>query len=90
MVNAFVLINIEGKNVKNVAKDLISVDGVTEVYPIAGEYDFLVVVRVSDNADMSKIITEDLVRKKGVRRTKTLFGLDAYAKIDLKAAFGIQ
>jgi DNA-binding Lrp family transcriptional regulator len=90
MVNAFVLINIEGKNIKDIAKGLMAVDGVTEVYPVAGEYDFIVVVRVSDNVTLARVITEDIIHKGGVRHTKTLFALDSYAKINLPAAFGVK
>jgi len=89
MVNAFVLITIEGKNVREIAKGLLDVDGVTEVYPVAGEYDFIAVVRVGDNATLSSIITEKIIHKPGVSHTKTLFALDAYAKVDLASVFNI-
>ncbi len=88
MVNAFVLINIEGeKNVREIAESLLAVGGVTEVYSIAGEYDFVCVVRVEDNAALSRIVTEELIHKDGIRHTKTLFALNAYAKIDLESVY---
>ncbi len=90
MVNAFVLINIEGKNIREIAKNLIDVNGVTEVYPVAGEFDFIVVIRVRDNAKLSRIITEEIIHKEGVRHTKTLFAFDAYSNVDLEQAFHIQ
>ena len=90
MVNAFVLINISTKNIRDIAKSLIDVEGVTEVYPVAGEYDFLIVVRVSDNIRLSKIITDEIIHKEGVRHTKTLFALDSYTKVDLKSIFHVQ
>lgn len=90
MVNAFVLININGKNIKEIAKSLLAIKGVTEVYPVAGEYDFLAVVRVKDNETLARIITEELIHKEGVRHTKTLFALDAHAKIDLCKAFKVK
>ena len=90
MVNAFVLVNISEKNIREIAKNLIEVDGVTEVYPIAGEYDFLVVVRVEDNVKLSKIITDEIIHKHGVRHTKTLFALDAYSQYDLEKIFSVK
>ena len=90
MVNAFVLVNINEKDIRKIAKNLIEVDGVTEVYPIAGEYDFLVVIRVEDNIRLSKIITDEIIHKEGVRHTKTLFALDAYSQFDLKKVFNVQ
>ena len=90
MVNAFVLINIEGKDVRGIVNNLLAVEGVTEVYPVAGEYDILCVVRVKDNPTLSRIVTDEIIHKEGVRHTKTLFALDAYAKVELNAVFGLK
>ncbi len=90
MVNAFVLINIEGKDIRRIAKSLIDVKGVTEVYPVAGQYDFIAVVRVNDNPTLSRIITEEIIHKKGVRHTKTLFALDSYSTVNLDDVFGLD
>ncbi len=89
MVTAFVLINIEGKNVRETAKSLIAIDGITEVYPIAGEFDFVAVVRVKDNMTLSRIITDDIIHKPGVRSTKTLIALDVFSHIDLQTVFNV-
>ena len=90
MVNAFVLVNISEKNIREIGNSLMALDGVTEVYPIAGEYDMLVVIRVNDNVTLSKIITDQIIHKQGIRHTKTLFALDVYSKFDLSTIFGIQ
>ena len=90
MVNAFVLVNIDEKNIREIGHSLMELDGVTEVYPIAGEYDILVVIRVKDNVTLSKIITDAIIHKQGVRHTKTLFALDVYSKFDLSKIFGVQ
>ena len=90
MVNAFVLVNIGTKNIREIAQSLIDVNGVTEVYPVAGEYDILVVIRVKDNGMLSKIITDEIIHKDGVLHTKTLFALDVYSKVDLHSTFGLK
>ena len=87
MVNAFILINIEGKDVREIANRLLEVEGVTEVYPIAGEYDILAVVRVAYNPTLANIIVDEIIHKPGVRHTKTLFALDSYAKVDLEEVY---
>jgi DNA-binding Lrp family transcriptional regulator len=87
MVNAFILINIEGKDVREIATRLLEVKGVTEVYPIAGEYDILAVVRVADNPTLANTIVDEIIHKPGVRHTKTLFALDSYAKVDLEEVY---
>jgi len=88
MVNAFVLITIDRKDIKALAENLLKIKGVTEVYPVAGEYDLICVVRVDDNATLSRVVTENIIHTKGIRHTKTLFALDAYSRIDLDKAFG--
>jgi DNA-binding Lrp family transcriptional regulator len=89
VVNAFILINIEGKDVREITNNLLAVDGVTEVYPIAGEYDIIAVVRVIDNPTMANVIIEEIIHKPGVRHTKTLFALDSYAKVDLEKVYAL-
>ena len=87
MVSAFVLININDKDIKGIAERLLEVDGVTEVYPIAGEYDFICVVRVDDNHKLSEVVTEQIIHQPGIRHTKTLFALSAYSNLDLEKLF---
>ena len=87
MVTAFVLINTNDKDIKEIAESLLNVEGVTEVYPVAGEYDFICVVRVDDNLKLSDVITEDIIHRPGVRHTKTLFALKAYSQVDLEGVF---
>jgi len=88
MVNAFVLITIDRKDIKTLAETLLKIKGVTEVYPVAGEYDLICVVRVADNATLSQVVTEKIIHTKFIRHTKTLFALDAYSKVDLAKVFG--
>jgi DNA-binding Lrp family transcriptional regulator len=88
MINAFVLITIEDKNIRDMAHRLMRIPGVTETYPVAGVYDFVVVVRVNDNSTLSRVITEEIVCLPGIASTKTLFALDSYSRVDLDAVFG--
>ena len=87
MVTAFVLINTNDKDIKGIAESILNVEGVTEVYPVAGEYDFICVVRVDDNHKLSDVITEEIIHRPGVRHTKTLFALKAYSNVDLEGVF---
>jgi DNA-binding Lrp family transcriptional regulator len=90
MVTAFVLINIEDKNVKKLAETLLEFPGIKEVYPVAGEYDMVAVVRVGDNHALSELITEKIIHATGVLRTKTLFALQCYSKHDIAAFFKLK
>lgn len=76
MVTAFILANVQGRRVGEIAAYLETMKGVSEVHLVAGEYDVVAVARVPDNASLSELITEQLVHAPGVERTKTLISLE--------------
>ena len=49
MITALVLLNVERSKVNTVAEMLAEMNGVSEVYSIAGRYDLAVVIRARDN-----------------------------------------
>ena len=89
MVTAFVLINVEDKNMKQIAETLLAFPGIKEVHLVAGEYDIVAVVRVADNKALSELITEKIVHAQGILRTKTLFALQTFSPFDLKGFFKV-
>ena len=90
MVTAFVLINVQDKQIHELAERLLTFEGITELHLVAGEYDMLAVIRVSDNADLSRLITQKVVPAPGVARTKTLFSLESFSPFDLAHLFGVS
>ena len=80
MVTAFVLINLQDKNIKKVAQSLLGLPGIVEVHAVAGEYDLVAEIKVSDNRALSELITEHIVHAAGILHTKTLFSLQSFAK----------
>jgi len=90
MVTAVVLINVERAEIKKVVEALLDVEGVNEVFAVAGEYDLVAIVRVKDNERLSAIVAEELTHDfPGITRAKTLFALAAHSKYDLKSFFGV-
>ena len=90
MVTAFVLINVEGKCIAELAQTLLDLDGVKELHVVAGEYDMVAVARVRDNTELSQLITKYVIHTPGVARTKTLFALESHSAYDLSAFFGVE
>ena len=91
MVTAVVLINVKRTELKQVVKEVLKTEGVTEVYAVAGEYDLVAVVRVSDNISLSKIVVDKMPNNiHGITRTKTLFALEAFSPYDLPKLFKID
>lgn len=90
MVTAFVLVNVERANLKEVVDAVLSIDGVSEVYTVAGEYDLVAVVRVKDNKALSKIVVDQMPHHiPGITHTKTLYAFEAHSSIDLEQAFRV-
>ena len=88
MVTGIVLVNVERAMIRTVIEDLMKIDGVSEVYAVAGEYDLVVMIRAQSNAELADIIasrtTHDI---NGIIHTKTLVTLNAYSKLDLEKIF---
>lgn len=87
MVTAFVLISITDYKVHETVDVLQKTPGVSEVHIVAGEYDLVAVIRVSNNEKLAELITGKIVDAPGVERTKTLFALESYSVYDLKKIF---
>ena len=65
MITAIVLLNVEPGRIKSVADDLLAIDGVTEVYSVAGPYDLVAMVRVREHDQLSDLVTERSPRGRG-------------------------
>jgi DNA-binding Lrp family transcriptional regulator len=83
MVTAFILINVERPRLKSIADDLLAIDGITEVYSVAGPFDMIAVVRVKEHEDLSDLVTEKIGGLEGINDTETLIAFRAFAKKDL-------
>jgi len=88
MITGIVLVNVERAMIGEVTEGLMKIDGVSEIYSVAGEYDLVAIIRVRNNADLAEIIASRMTRDiRGIIHTKTLVALTADAKIDLEKAF---
>ena len=91
MITAIVLVNVQRPKLKQVTEDIMKINGVSEVYTVAGEYDLAAVVRVKDNKQLSDIVVDKMPHHiDGITHTKTLIALDVVSKIDLAKAFKIK
>ena len=88
MITGIVLINVERAMIGDVIAGLHKIDGVSEIYSVAGEYDLVAIIRVKDNAELADIIATKMTRDlDGIIHTKTLVTLTAYSKVDLEKVF---
>ncbi|HZB78227.1 MAG TPA: Lrp/AsnC ligand binding domain-containing protein [Actinomycetota bacterium] len=88
-VHAVVLIQCEIDEIAEAAGAIAEIGGVSEVYSVAGEFDLVAIVRVSEHDDLAKVIPGGISRVDGVERTETLIAFQVYSKHDLERMFSI-
>jgi DNA-binding Lrp family transcriptional regulator len=89
MVNAVVLVQCEIDELPEAAQAIAEIDGVSEVYSVAGEFDLVAIVRVSNHDDLARVIPQGVAKVEGVVRTETLIAFQVYSKHDLEAMFSV-
>lgn len=89
MVTAVVLLKVAREKIVEVAETLAGIDGVTEVYSVAGRFDLVAMLRVRQAEDMAHLVTSEIVKVQGIRETETLMAFRAYSRHDLEAAFSL-
>lgn len=88
-VHAVVLIGCEIDGITEAAEAIASLDGVSEVYSVAGEFDLVAIVRVAQHDDLARVIPAGIATVAGVARTETLIAFQVYSSHDLEAMFSI-
>jgi DNA-binding Lrp family transcriptional regulator len=89
MVTAVVLIDCVKGQIKPTAETLAQLEGVAEVYSVAGRVDLVAMIRVPDNDKLADIITNKMLLIPGIARTETLIAFQVYSKHDLESMFSI-
>lgn len=89
MVHAFVLIDGKPDRVADLAVELAGIEGVSEVYSVAGHADIVAVVRVRRHDELADVVTRHISRLDGVVDTRTLIAFQAYSRKDLDAIWEI-
>jgi DNA-binding Lrp family transcriptional regulator len=89
MVHAFVLIDAEPARVADLAGELADVDGVAEVYSVAGEADLVAVIRVRRQEELADVVTRRISCLNGITDTRTLVAFQAFSRHDLEAMWDL-
>jgi DNA-binding Lrp family transcriptional regulator len=89
MVHAFVLIDAEPSRIADLATQLVDVDGIAEVYSVAGDADLVAVVRVRHHDDLAEVVTRRISGIPGILNTRTLIAFQAYSRKDLEALWDV-
>lgn len=90
MITAFSLIEARPERIAGLAAELADIDGVYEVYSVAGDVDIVAVIRVKDHDQLAETVTGPMAHLDGIVRTRTLLAFRAYGQRDIAAAFGFS
>jgi DNA-binding Lrp family transcriptional regulator len=90
MTTAVILFNVKRSKLKEALEEIKKIDGVTDIYTVAGEYDFVAMFRTNDSSNLSRVLTEEIVNIDVISRTKTLIAVDSYSVADLEKVYNVK
>lgn len=89
MITAVVLISADRKAIPTLGEALAAVEGVSEVYSVTGQFDFIAMVRAREHEELADIVTRRVGQVPGVLRTDTHVAFKMYSRHDLESLFAI-
>jgi DNA-binding Lrp family transcriptional regulator len=89
MITAIVMIDAATDSIPEVAEAVADLDGVSEVYSVAGDVDLIALVRVREFDQIAEVVAGRINKVPGVLETDTHIAFRAYSRHDLEAAFSI-
>jgi DNA-binding Lrp family transcriptional regulator len=89
MVSAAVLLSVEHDWINEVAQSLADMDGVGDVYSVAGRYDLVAVLRVKDNEELADLVTTRMLKVPHITHAETLISFRVFSRRDVDAAFSL-
>jgi len=89
LITAIVMVQAATDAIPEVAQALADVEGVSEVYSVAGHVDLIAIVRVRQFEDIAEVVAGRLDKVPGVHDTETHIAFRSYSRHDLEAAFSL-
>ncbi len=89
MITAIVMIDAATDSIGEVASAIADLDGVSEVYSVAGDVDLIALVRVREFDEVADVVAGRINKVPGVVDTATHIAFRAYSRHDLESAFSI-
>jgi len=89
MITAFVMIQVEADRIPECAQEISEIQGISEVYSVAGDWDLIAIARVRKHEDLAEVIANKLSKVEGVLETNTQIAFRSYSQHDLEAAFSL-
>jgi DNA-binding Lrp family transcriptional regulator len=89
MTNAIVLLKVSKDRINEVAETIVDLEGVSEVYSVAGQYDLAAVIRAKGDSQVASLVTEQILKAEGILSSETMIAFRTYSRYDLERMFSI-
>lgn len=89
MVTTVVLAVCDTHQIPETAQAVADIEGVSEVYSVAGDYDLVIMVRVRHHDDLAEVVSERIAKVPGIERTQTLVAFKVFSRHDVEAMFSV-
>ncbi|MGB1253882.1 MAG: Lrp/AsnC family transcriptional regulator [Candidatus Promineifilaceae bacterium] len=89
MVTAIVLLKIERNCINEVAAQMAAMNGISEVFSVAGSYDLVAILRVPTNQAMADLVTDKMLKVEHILDSETMIAFKAFSQHDLESMFEI-
>lgn len=89
MITTIVLAVCDIHQIPETAQAIADLPEVSEVYSVAGDYDLVVMVRVREHDDLARVVSEEIAKVPGVRRTQTLVAFKVFSRHDVESMFSL-
>ena len=89
MVSAVVLLKCKRNMINAVAETLAGIDGISEVFSVAGAYDLVAILRVRDNNTLADLVTSEMLQVDGIVDSETLIAFKVFSRHDLESMFEV-
>ncbi|CNE87910.1 Probable transcriptional regulator%2C AsnC family [Mycobacterium tuberculosis] len=74
--SAYVTLNVRQADWRNLREKLSALPGVAHLALVGGDFDVIMLVRARDNADLRRVVLEEIHQMEGVLTTRTLLVFD--------------
>lgn len=89
MVSSVVLLNVDRDRINEVAQELLTITGITEVYSVAGRFDLVAIVRTTNPDSLADVVTGKMLKISGIKGSETLTAFRVFSRHDLDRMFSI-
>jgi DNA-binding Lrp family transcriptional regulator len=89
VITAIVFIKADVARIPEIAQEIASIDGVSEVYSVTGDVDLIAMLRVREHDDVARLVPDQLNKVAGIVSTETHIAFRTYSTHDLEAAFSL-